>query len=98
MMVDLVKSQQDKDIVNFMATLAPIGRGLAFPPGVPQRFVKALRKAFDAAVHDPTFRKDAESRRLRVNPLTGEEVQKIVNDVLKISPATVKRARKLIMG
>lgn len=98
MFVDMVKSKEDKQIVNFMASLSPIGRGLAVPPGVPAARVAALKTAFWKTVNDPDFKAAAAKRNLRVNPLTGEQVQKIVNDSLNISPAVVKRARALIMG
>lgn len=95
---DVVKSKEDKQIVNFMASLSPIGRGLAVPPGVPADRIAALKKAFWATVNDPTFKAAAVKRNLRVNPLTGAQVQKIVNDSMKVSAPVVKRARKLIMG
>ena len=95
---DVVKSKSDKAIVAFMASMGPIGRGLAVPPGTPADRVKALRTAFDNVVADPAFIASAKKRRLQVTPLTGAQVQKIVNDALKVSPDTVKRARKLIMG
>ena len=44
------------------------------------------------------FIKDAYKRGLEVNPLTGKEIQKIVNDLMDTPQATVKRARGLIFG
>lgn len=95
---DVVTSQEDKQIVNFMASLSPIGRGLAAPPGTPPERVAALREAFDKTVKDPAFLAAAKKRNLLVNPSTGEEIQEIVENALKVSPEVVKRARKLIMG
>ncbi len=98
MFSDVVKSAADKQIVNFMASMSPIGRGLAVPPGVSKDKISALRWAFDKTVSDPEFIAAATKRKLKVNPLTGERIQSIVKQSLQASPAVVKRAQKLIMG
>lgn len=98
MFSDVVKSPEDKQIVNFMASMSPIGRGLAVPPGVSKDKISALRWAFDKTVSDPDFIAAAKKRNLRVNPLTGERIQAIVRQSLQAPPAVVKRAQRLIMG
>lgn len=97
LMTELVRGP-DRKIVNFMASLAPIGRGLALPPGVPIDRVNALRTAFEETVFDPAFRKEVEKRNLVVNPLTGPEVQRIVTESLDVSDSVLRRARSVILG
>ena len=97
MLADLVTGE-NKQIVNFMATMGPLGRGLTVPKGTPQDRVDFLRAAFAKTVADPNFVVNAEKRKLRVKAATGLELQKIVNDSLKVSDETVKRARALIFG
>lgn len=97
MLVDLV-SGEDKKIVNFMATMAPIGRGLVVPPGVPKDRIDFLRDAFAKTVADPNFAADAEKRKLRVKAATGEQIQSIVEKSMNVSDKTVERARSLIFG
>lgn len=89
---DLARSDGDKQIVDFFASLGPIGRGIATPPGVSPDKVAALRAAFDNMVTDPAMKADAEKRKLRINPKSGKEVQDIVNDILKMSPELVAKA------
>ncbi len=98
MLIDVVQNPDDRKIVKFMATLSPIGRGLAVPPGVPAARVAALKAAFARTVVDPTFIASAKKRRLRVNPATGDAIQKIVAESMDVSAAVVERARKMIMG
>ena len=95
---DLAKTKEDRQILDFVATLGPIGRGLAAPPGTPKDRIAALRKAFDAMIKDPTVKADADRRKLRIIPKSGAEVQAIVEKVLTMSPDVVKRATRLIMG
>ena len=97
MLADLVTGE-NKQIVNFMATMGPLGRGLTVPKGTPQDRVDFLRSAFAKTVSDPNFIVNAEKRKLRVKAATGLELQKIVNDSLKVSDETVKRAQALIFG
>ena len=98
MAADLVKTPEEKQIVNFMASLGPIGRGLTLPPGVPKDIVAPLRAAFDRMIVDKRFLAEAAKRKLDVNPKSGAEVQKIVADIGKMSPAVIERARKLVFG
>lgn len=95
---EIAKTKEDKQIVNFIASLGPIGRGLTLPPGAPKALSVELRKSFDALVKDPEFIAAATKRKLKVEPKSGAEVQAIVEEVLKISPAVVERARKAILG
>lgn len=95
---ELAKTEEDRQIVDFISTLGPIGRGLAMPPGAPRDLTAALRKSFDALVTDETFINAANKRKLKVQPKSGAEVQAIVDRVLKIKPAVVERARQAIFG
>ncbi len=95
---EIAKTAEDRQIVNFIATLGPIGRGLTTPPGAPKAVAMELRKSFAALMKDPTFLAAADKRKLKIQPKSGEEVQAIVADIMKIKPATAARARKAIFG
>jgi tripartite-type tricarboxylate transporter receptor subunit TctC len=95
---EIAKTDEDRQIVNFIATLGPIGRGLTTPPGAPKALSMDLRKSFAALMVDKVFIASATKRKLKIQPKSGEEVQKIVTDIMKIKPATVARARKAIFG
>lgn len=95
---ELAKGADDKAVAAMLSTAAVIGRGLAFPPGVPKYLIEPVRAAFWATVTDPVFVADAKKRLLPVTPLTGPAIQKVVNDALKMSPTAVAKARKYIFG
>ena len=97
MLMDLVAAE-DQPIVGFMSTLVAIGRSLATPPGVSADKIAFLRQAFAKAVAQPSFAASMKKSKLRVTPSTGEEIQKVVNDSLKIKPAVVAKARELLFG
>jgi len=97
MLSSYAKSDEDKQIVALISSLGPIGRSLALPPGVDMARAELLRAAFAATVADPAFRENAKKRRLDVNPMSGEALQKVVEDLMKVPPTVVKRARDQIM-
>jgi tripartite-type tricarboxylate transporter receptor subunit TctC len=48
---------------------------------VPADRVKALRAAFDAAMKDPAFLAAANKQRVDIEPLGGERLNKIIEDI-----------------
>ena len=98
MLLDVVADEY-KPIVEFMAPLGIIGRGLALPPGAPKKLVEPLRAAFAKMVVDPAYVADAKKRRLRIMVTSGADIQKfVVNAFKNANPEVVAKARKLIFG
>ena len=96
MLGDVVEDKY-KPIVAFMATHGLIGRGLAMPPGVSKKVIKQLRASFDNMVSDPAYKAESKKRGLRVIASTGEEIQKVVNEVFETSdPKVIAQARQMI--
>lgn len=98
LILDYAKNDEERQIAKFLASASIIGRGLAFPPDVPRQLIEPMRAAFWKTVTNPDFIAEAKRRRLPVAQMTGAEIQKIVNDVMKIKPSVVKKARKMIFG
>ena len=98
MVRDFLKNEDDKRVAQMLASAAVIGRGLVLPPNAPRKLVKPLRAAFAAITKDKAFIKDAYKRGLLVNPLTGQQIQDVVNDLMAMPEATRKRARDIIFG
>jgi tripartite-type tricarboxylate transporter receptor subunit TctC len=70
-----------------------IGRPFFLPPDVPADRVEALRRAFDATMKDDGFLAEAKRIGLDIDPLTGEQVQKLVADLANTPPPVVARVR-----
>jgi len=75
---------------------AMITRPYAFGPGTSRDRVQLLRKAFMDTMKDPDFLADAKKSRLDTDPLTGEDIEKIVNQLFKIDPAMIEQIRELL--
>jgi tripartite-type tricarboxylate transporter receptor subunit TctC len=81
--LDLVKGDAAREpIAGFMSKAVAIARPVATPPGVPPDRVDILRRAFDATMQDPAFLAEAAKLNAEIDPLTGEQVQNIVTQVL----------------
>jgi tripartite-type tricarboxylate transporter receptor subunit TctC len=75
---------------------AAITRPYAVAPGTPKDRVEMLRKAFIAALKDPEFMADAKKSRLDTDPLTGQEIEKIVTQLFKMDPSLVKQLKEIL--
>jgi tripartite-type tricarboxylate transporter receptor subunit TctC len=65
-------------------------------PGVPPDRVKMLRDAFNATIKDSDFLADLDKRKFDLDPVPGEELEKIVKDALNQTPETIARMKKLL--
>lgn len=95
---DLVSDPDAKAAADLIATSSLFGRGLALPPGVPDKLVGPLREAFWKTVQSDGFLGDVKRTKLDYSPLKGDDIQKRVNQVLAMSPKAVAMARKAIFG
>jgi tripartite-type tricarboxylate transporter receptor subunit TctC len=68
----------------------------SFPPGTPKDRVQIMRRAFQATLQDGEFVAEAKKGNFELDPVTGEEVEKIVNGFFKADEATVNRMRELL--
>ena len=77
-LLDLAVDDKSRRILALMGGAPDIGRSLVAEPGIPGERAAALRKAFTETMEDPEFVADMHKRNLGVEPLSGEDVQKIV--------------------
>ncbi|HSR56355.1 MAG TPA: hypothetical protein VLN73_08930, partial [Alphaproteobacteria bacterium] len=66
------------------------------PPGIPADRLEALRRGFDATMKDPTFVKGAEKQGLKIDPLTGEQVEKRVKALAATDPEVVAKTEAML--
>lgn len=94
LLTDLVKGERAKEqAASFVSLAFSISRPLAAPPSVPSDVVSELRRGFNATVKDAAFLDDAAKTILDVDPMTGEEVEAGVQEVLKTPPEVVNALR-----
>ena len=75
-----------------------LGRPMLGTPGTPPDRVKILRDAFSATMKDPEFLADLEKRQYDLDPVPGDELEKIANEAMSQTPDTIARMKKLLGG
>ena len=92
--VSYAKSDDARQLIEAGVTIPAItNRPYVVTPGTPKDRVQILRNAFDATMKDPEFVADAKKSRIDLEPIGGEEVQKMVNDMFNLSPALIAKLR-----
>ncbi len=89
--VELGRTQQEKEMLAVYAGGGEIGRSVVTTPGVPADRVKALRAAFDAMLKDPALLAEVEKTRSEFLPMPGEKLQAMVEQMTKVSPEIIQR-------
>ena len=86
--VNFAKSPEGRRLIEVgIHDLSAIFRPYAMPPGVPKDRLEALRRAFVETLKDAEFVAAAEKSRLSIDPVSGEEVRKIVAGLFELPPA-----------
>jgi tripartite-type tricarboxylate transporter receptor subunit TctC len=93
MVLDLAKNDADRQAMLLGLARLEFGRPFFLPPNVPADRVEALRRAFDATMKDKEFLADAVKFNLDVDPLTGEQVAALVEQISRTAPETAARVR-----
>src|SRR5262245_47767990 len=93
---ELARSPDDRKLIELVVSGTRLGRPMATTPDVPEERVAALRAAYRATMADPAFRAEAESLNFEVTPVYGEELQKIVGEVMNTPKELAARAKHLL--
>ena len=91
---EFAKNDADRKTLQFAVARLEYGRPFFLPPNTPADRVAALRRAFDATMKDPAYLAEAEKLKIDVDPLTGERVAALVEQVSRTPPVLVERVRK----
>jgi tripartite-type tricarboxylate transporter receptor subunit TctC len=95
--LDLARTEDARQLVR-AAVIVPsaISRLYAVAPGTPPDRVQALRAAFLETVRDPEFLADARQAKLDVDPIPGEELAGLVEELFRLDPAIVAKLREIL--
>jgi hypothetical protein len=91
--LDVARSDAERDALRLMLARLEYGRPFFLPPNVPPARVEALRRAFDATMKDPAYLAEADRLKVDVEPLSGEQVAALVEQVCRTPAETVARVR-----
>jgi tripartite-type tricarboxylate transporter receptor subunit TctC len=91
--VEFARTDEERAILRAVMNATEVGTAFFTTPGAPPDRVEALRRAFDATMKDAEFLDEARRTNLTVNPLAGEELQKLVAEVSVLTPDLLEKVR-----
>lgn len=96
LITDFARNESEKAQMEMVFSRQTMGRPFLTAPDVPEARVAALRKAFMDTLSSTAFKEFAEKAKLEINPVSGEDLQALVERVRKTPPDVVEAARRNI--
>jgi tripartite-type tricarboxylate transporter receptor subunit TctC len=96
MAIDLAKTAEDREVMGMVFAKFGMSRPFFAPPGLAPERLTTLRRAFDATMRDEAFLADAGKLGLEINPVRGEDVERLVTRIMTTPAALAQRAREVL--
>ncbi|HEY4133915.1 MAG TPA: tripartite tricarboxylate transporter substrate-binding protein [Alphaproteobacteria bacterium] len=96
LITELATNDSEKQILELVLVQQVMGRPMLAPPNVPADRVKALRDAFDATMKDKDFLAEAEKQQLEVKPVSGAELNAMLERVYATPKAVTDKVAELL--
>ncbi len=71
-------------------------RPFVLPPGASKERLQSLRRAFQETLKDNAFVAEAEKAKLTLDPVTGEELEKMVAELFTLDPALLAKLKAIL--
>ena len=71
-------------------------RPLMFPPNTPKERLQILRAGLQRTLQDPEFLAEAKKSKMLIDVVTGEDIERFVEEMLSISPTIKKKLQFLV--
>jgi hypothetical protein len=88
--------EASRRLASVMLASGALGRPMMATPGIPPERVKILREAFNKTMEDKEFLEELDKRKFDLDPVHGEDLEKIVKDVMSQPPDVIGRMKKLL--
>ena len=96
LVVDLAKTDAERQILKLIFARQVMGRPFLASPDVPRDRAEALRKAFMDTLQDKDFLADADKAQMEINPVAGAEIDKLVKEIHQTPAEIAHKAAALL--
>lgn len=96
LLIEFAKNDEDRDVLKLLSAPSTVGRPFFTTPDTPKDRVELLRSAFDATMIDANFVSEAKRLNLDIEPSTGAELEKVINEILSTPKSVSKRLADII--
>jgi tripartite-type tricarboxylate transporter receptor subunit TctC len=97
LVTEFSKGPEIRQQLEFALSWMAMGRPFVAPPGVPAERLKILRDSFMQTMASPDFLAEARKLALDVSPMSGEEVQALVEKIYATPPSVIENVRKIML-
>ena len=95
LITEFAKTAVDQQVMKILLTPNLLGYPFAAPPGLPPEVKQMLLTAFDNVWKDPVLLGEAGRMGFSIDPISGQTLQKAVEEAYSLPPEIVKRAAEL---
>jgi tripartite-type tricarboxylate transporter receptor subunit TctC len=92
---DLVPTETGKRAIDFLSADVVLAWPLVAPPDLPAERVSELRTAFMAMMKDGDLRAEAAKLKLEIAPVSGGEMQDLVEQLYSSPPDVIELVKKI---
>jgi tripartite-type tricarboxylate transporter receptor subunit TctC len=85
-----------RSLVTLILAGGDLGRPFIAPPGILADRLKTLREGFQKTMTDPAFLSDVKTRKLEVDPDSGEQLEMIAKEAVNQPREVVEKMKKLL--
>jgi tripartite-type tricarboxylate transporter receptor subunit TctC len=96
LVIDLAKTDEQRQILKLIFARQVMGRPFLAPPGIPKDRVDALRKAFMDTMTDKEFLADTTKAQMEITPVSGADLEKLVKEVYATPKELADKAASFI--
>jgi tripartite-type tricarboxylate transporter receptor subunit TctC len=95
--INLAKSDEARRLIQVgIQNTGAFARPFVLPPGTPKERVQILRRAFQETLKDPAFRAEAEKAKLTLDPVTGDELEKMVSEIFTLDATLLAKLKDIL--
>jgi hypothetical protein len=95
--INLAKTDEARRLIQIgVQNSSVFARPFLLPPGTPKERVQVLRKAFQETLKDPGFLAEAEKAKLTLDPVTGEELEKVVGEIFTLDAPLQAKLKEIL--
>jgi tripartite-type tricarboxylate transporter receptor subunit TctC len=98
LILDFAKSKEDRQEMELAFGSLVMGRPFVAPEGVPADRIALLRDSFVKTLADPVVQKEAAKEKLEINVMSGEAIQKLLQEQYKTPQPIIDKVHQLMMA
>jgi tripartite-type tricarboxylate transporter receptor subunit TctC len=89
-------AEQTRRVATVILAGGVFGRPMVGPANIPADRLKILRNAVASALKDPELKAEAEKRSYELDPVGGDEMERLAKEVMAQPPEVIERMKKVL--